>query len=82
MASARPGVAYSGASGDSIRAVMKAVVCETLGGSLVGSRCVDSAEAAAARFAFVTESLGSKMLFDAVRDIWKERSLAGQRVAQ
>jgi hypothetical protein len=70
-------VVYGGAHGDPIRAAMKLAVCRELGGTPVAGKPCDFSAADLDRpIAVVTESLGSKMLFDAARAIYEE---AGQR---
>jgi hypothetical protein len=70
-------VIYAGANGDPIRQDMSAAVCDLLGGTL---RTADPDTGAKLPFCeirpeagqplvFITESLGSKVLFDTVRDL-------------
>ena len=63
-------VVYSGPNGNDIRQAMNDAVCEALGGRLDGNNCDVSAGASPAALALVTESLGSKLVFDAVLHIW------------
>jgi len=87
-------VVYSGPNGREIREAAIEAMCGVLGGRFDGLRC-DMAEAdAPPALAFVGESLGSKLLFDAITNIWEtaERnadkvgltrlanSLAGKRI--
>ena len=68
-------VIYGGAHGDPIRAAMKLAVCRELGGTPVAGKPCDFSAADLDRpIAVVTESLGSKMLFDAARAIYEEAS--------
>ena len=64
-------VVYSGSNGEPIRVAMREAVCAALGGTLrPPADCELSDARAAGPMVFVTESLGSKFLFDAVRAIW------------
>ena len=78
-------VVYSGSNGSPIRDFMLGAVCTTLGGYLDKTGC-ELNRADNQPIVFVTESLGSKFLFDAVRQIWSEhrwRSVeAQQKLAQ
>ena len=64
-------VVYSGDNGSTIRNFMLEAVCTTLDGYLDKTGC-DLTHADNQAIVFVTESLGSKILFDAVRQIWNE----------
>jgi hypothetical protein len=64
-------VVYSGTNGAPIRSFMLAAVCSTLGGHFDGTGC-DLSGADDRPVVFVSESLGSKILFDALRGIWNE----------
>jgi hypothetical protein len=69
-------IVYLGQAGDPIRSAMERVACELLGGGLDGHGvCRSAGEAMPANLVFVTESLGSKVLFDAVRNL-RERTAA------
>jgi hypothetical protein len=76
-------VVYGGQHGDPIRAAMKQAVCRELGGKPVEGQPCDFTGAEADRpIAVVTESLGSKILFDAARAIYEEtRRATGERMA-
>ncbi len=63
-------VIYGGANGREIREAANEAVCETLGGVFHRNKCTLSSGTAPAALAFVTESLGSKLLFDAILDVW------------
>jgi hypothetical protein len=67
-------VAYAGPNGDPIRHWMKQQVCERFGGSIRSGECGIPDNVPAPRTVIVAESLGSKIVFDAIRDIWKESS--------
>jgi hypothetical protein len=70
-------VVYGGQHGDPIRAAMKLVVCRELGGTPAAGQPCDFTGAEIDRpIAVVTESLGSKILFDAARAIYEEASQA------
>lgn len=66
-------VIYNGrrAVSTKLRARMREAVCATLDGRMVGNACDVSAARDPRPVVFVTESLGSKFLFDAVRDLWE-----------
>ncbi|MER9063881.1 hypothetical protein [Mesorhizobium sp. M0435] len=65
-------VIYSGSAGDEIRKWLRAQICEGLDGKMVTEqRCEISRKANHRATIFVAESLGSKMLSDALLSIWK-----------
>ena len=74
-------VVYAGKNGDSIRGAMQQAVCNFLGGVIRTERGVSACDLSGATLdwptAIVTESLGSKFIFDAVRAVWDQ----GQRAA-
>jgi hypothetical protein len=73
-------VVYSGANGDRIRHAMQNALCEALGGRFSPTQTCDLSNVNDDRpLVFVTESLGSKFLFDAIRDLWNEQSAAGKQ---
>jgi hypothetical protein len=76
-------VVYGGQHGDPIRAAMRQAVCRELGGKPVAGQPCDFTDAELDRpIAVITESLGSKILFDAARAIYEEaRQVAGERTA-
>lgn len=61
-------VIYGGASGDPIRQAMRHALCEAFGGAFDPDQlqCTWPDDAAPRRVVLITESLGSKLLFDAV----------------
>lgn len=64
-------IIYSGRNGDAIRIAMRKAVCQILGGTTEDTGPCDLSNAPPPRrIAFVTESIGSKILFDALRDLW------------
>ncbi len=66
-------VVYSGRNGDPIRAAMKMAVCHELGGiALAGQPCDLTGAAPERPIAVITESLGSKVLFDAARAVYED----------
>ncbi len=68
-------VVYAGTNGDPIREQMKNAICYALGGKPGAERQCDLTGADLDRpLAIVTESLGSKFLFDAVRAVWVDAS--------
>lgn len=63
-------VVYSGPSGDPVRIATRRAVCEALGGRYSEPADCDAAAGAPTKpLVFVSESLGSKLLFDAVSAI-------------
>lgn len=67
-------VVYSGAGRAMIQGAVRESVCQALGGNLnPASGCTFGADDGAS-IALVSESLGSKLLADAVRDIWKRNA--------
>ncbi len=69
-------VAYAGENGDRIKEWVQGAVCESLGGTFSG-RCRIPPTGIPPRTILVAESLGSKMLFDAIREIWKDSQSPG-----
>lgn len=66
-------VVYSGQHGDPIRAAMNLAVCHELGGIPVAGQPCDLTHAAPERpMVVITESLGSKVLFDAARAVYHD----------
>ena len=76
-------VVYAGQHGDPIRAAMKLAVCRELGGTPIAGQPCDFTSAELDRpIAVITESLGSKILFDAARATYEEvGQAAGARAA-
>jgi hypothetical protein len=77
-------VIYLGPNGDGMRAAFKVAVCSVLGGAYSQDKGCDVSQADPDRpIAIVTESLGSKFVFDAVRAVWEEtRGPARQQLAR
>lgn len=68
-------VVYLGPNGDLMRDAFKGAVCRSLGGAYTRQGSCDLATAQLDQpVAIVTESLGSKFVFDAVRALWLEAS--------
>jgi hypothetical protein len=68
-------VIYTGSAGDEIRRWLRIQVCEAIDGRMVDERhCIIPSNASRRKTIFVAESLGSKMLADALLSIW---NLAG-----
>lgn len=63
-------VVYGGANGLTIRRAAEESVCEAMGGRSDGAACDVPDGRSPAALAFVTESLGSKLVFDAILSIW------------
>jgi hypothetical protein len=61
-------VVYSGTNGNAIRLSMQKQVCLALNGSYANGVC-DTTDAAPVRLVIIAESLGSKLIFDAVREL-------------
>jgi hypothetical protein len=73
-------VAYLGKPGDKIRAEAKAAICEQLDGRLNGSGACDVDPAAeTVPTVLISESLGSKIMIDAIRDIWRSTTSPARR---
>lgn len=72
-------VVYAGTNGDRIRKAMQNALCDALAGKFTNTQSCDLSSVNDNRpLIFVTESLGSKFLFDAIRDLWQEQSAAGK----
>jgi hypothetical protein len=68
-------IVYSGKNGDPFRQAMRLSVCQSLGGEIdAAGRCDLAAAPEPRKIAFVTESIGSKILFDALRALWSAAS--------
>jgi hypothetical protein len=63
-------VLYGGPNGNDIRQAMNETVCEVLGGRFDGKSCNVPAGDPPAALALITESLASKLVFDAVLHTW------------
>ena len=63
-------VVLGGPNGNGVRDAMNETVCEALGGGLDGTKCEVSEGDSPAALAFVTESLASKLVFDAILRTW------------
>jgi len=74
-------VVYAGPNGDRIREWVKGQVCEGLGGSTSAGQC-RLRSGPAPRTVLVAESLGSKLLFDALRSIWDDNSSRRQAATE
>jgi len=74
-------VVYGGPNGNNIRQAMNDAVCEALGGRFDGNECDVPAGASPAALALVTESLGSKLLCDAVLHIWNAANNSADKTA-
>jgi hypothetical protein len=74
-------VVYSGPNGNDIRQAMNEAVCDALGGRFDGNECDVARGASPAALALVTESLGSKLLCDAVLHIWDAASNSSDKTA-
>lgn len=73
-------VAYLGKPGDQIRTWLKSQVCDAMNGKIgSGGRC-QSVTPLDRPVIFISESLGSKMLSDAVQDVW-DSSSGGSKAA-
>jgi hypothetical protein len=65
-------VSYGGPNGAAIRRAAEEALCNALGGSYQGADCSVPHGEAPAALAFIAESLGSKLLFDAVLEVWAD----------
>ncbi len=74
-------VVYGGPNGVNIRHAAQEAVCEAMGGRVEGTTCNVPPGSAPAALAFVTESLGSKMLFDAILAVWTAAEKSDDKTA-
>jgi hypothetical protein len=74
-------VVYGGPNGNNIRQAMNEAVCDALGGRYDGNECDVPVGASPAALALVTESLGSKLLCDAVLHIWNAANNSSDKTA-
>lgn len=74
-------VVYGGANGLTIRRAAEESVCEAMGGRIGGATCNVPDGASPAALAFVTESLGSKLVFDAILSIWAAAEKSDDKTA-
>jgi hypothetical protein len=78
-------VVYAGKNGDPIRGAMQQAVCNFLGGVIATEHGISACDLSGAALdrptAIVTESLGSKFIFDAVRAVWDQGQRAPVRQA-
>jgi hypothetical protein len=65
-------VVYGGPNGAAIRLAAEEALCNALGGSYQGTDCSVPHGEAPGALAFIAESLGSKLLFDAVLEVWAD----------
>jgi hypothetical protein len=65
-------VVYGGPNGAAIRLAAEEALCNALGGSYVGTDCSVPHGEAPGALAFIAESLGSKLLFDSVLEVWAD----------
>lgn len=76
-------VVYAGSNGDAIRGAMQHAVCNFLGGVIIDGAAGKACDLSGANLdrptAIVTESLGSKFVFDAVRTLWNHEQTAAAR---
>ena len=71
-------VVYSGQNGEPLRQRMRQEVCKALGGTFGAEDTCDTLGAPPVRLALVTESLGSKLLFDATRALRDKLATSGK----
>ncbi|GEP57912.1 hypothetical protein [Reyranella soli] len=74
-------VVYGGANGQALRRAAKEAVCQAMGGRIDGTACEVPEGASPAALAFVTESLGSKLVFDAILSIWGAAEKSNDKTA-
>ena len=74
-------VVYGGANGANVRLAAEESVCEILGGRVDGAICSIPDGASPTALAFVTESLGSKLVFDAILSIWNAAEKSEDKTA-
>lgn len=74
-------VVYGGANGNDIRRAAEDAVCEAMGGRVEDMSCNVPAGRSPDALAFVTESLGSKLLFDAIQNLWADAERSDDKAA-
>jgi hypothetical protein len=74
-------VVYGGPNGVNLRHAAQEAVCEAMGGRVEGTTCNVAPGSSPAALAFVTESLGSKMLFDAILEVWTAAEKSSDKTA-
>ena len=74
-------VVYGGPNGNNIRQAMNEAVCDALGGRFDGNECNVPGGASPEALALITESLGSKLLCDAVLHIWNAANNSSDKTA-
>ncbi len=74
-------VVYGGANGVNIRRAAEDAVCEAMGGRLEGGSCNVPVGGSPAALAFITESLGSKLVFDAILNVWMDAQRSTDKTA-
>jgi hypothetical protein len=74
-------VVYGGPNGNNIRQAMNEAVCDALGGRFDGNECNVPGGASPTTLALITESLGSKLLCDAVLHIWNAANNSSDKTA-
>lgn len=72
-------VVYPGPAGEAVRLWMRAEVCDALGGAFTApTRCEIPPGVDTTQTVLVAESLGSKILFDAIADIWNDKNVSSK----
>ena len=74
-------VVYGGPNGNNIRQAMNEAVCDALGGRFDGHECNVPGGASPTTLALITESLGSKLLCDAILHIWNAANNSSDKTA-
>lgn len=74
-------VVYGGANGVTIRHAAREAVCDSIGGHIEGTTCTVPPGGSPAALAFVMESLGSKLLFDAIMEVWTAAEKSDDKTA-
>lgn len=74
-------VVYGGVNGVNIRHAAQEAVCDSMGGRFEGMACNVPPGGSPAALAFVTESLGSKLIFDAILEVWAAVEKGGDKTA-
>lgn len=74
-------VVYGGPNGVNIRHAAQEAVCDSIGGRVEGTTCNVPPGGSPAALAFVTESLGSKLVFDAIMEVWTAAEKSDDKTA-
>lgn len=74
-------VVYGGPNGVNIRHAAQEAVCDAMGGRVEAMTCKFPPGGSPAALALVTESLGSKLIFDAILEVWAVAEKSADKTA-